>query len=179
MSVLSATAGNRILSPVLPPLLVLWAMVLFVAVPVVYGNETLPITITSNRMEGNFKSGIITFLDEVKVVRGEMVLYADRVQIHPGEEGTEIEKVVATGRVRVVDGSRSASSDRAEYMDAGEILILTGNAKLSDGQNTITGPLIRVYLREERTEVEGNGGERPRFLFYPDKLKQERQGGGK
>ncbi|MDX1764130.1 MAG: lipopolysaccharide transport periplasmic protein LptA [bacterium] len=179
MSVLLVTAENRIVARVMAPLVVLWATMLFVAVPGVYGNEPLPITITANRMEGDFKSGIITFLDAVKVVRGEMVLYADHVELHPGEQGKKIEKVTAAGHVRVVDGSRSASSDRAEYVDAGEILILTGNAKVSDGQNTITGPLIRIYLREERTEVEGTRDERPRFLFYPDKLKEEAQGGGK
>lgn len=179
MRVRSATALNRIRFRVLPFLFVLWAMVLSVEVPEVYGNEQLPIVITSNRMEGDFKSGIITFLDEVKVVRGEMVLYADRVELYPRERGKEIDKVVATGHVRVLDGSRSASSDRVEYIDASEILILTGNAKVSDGQNTITGPLIRVFLREERTEVEGDRGERPRFLFYPDESKKEGQGGGK
>ncbi len=174
---LGMTAVRR----VLPPLWVLGAILLSVAVPGARGNEQVPITITSNRMEGDFKSGIITFLNEVKVVRGEMVLYADRVELYPRERGKQIDKVVASGHVRVLDGSRSAWADRAEYIDATEILVLTGNAKVSDGQNTITGPLIRVYLREERTEVEGNTVERPRFLFYPDGpdgVKKEDQGGG-
>lgn len=133
--------------------------------------EKLPITITSDRMEGDFKAGVFSFMDSVKVIRGEMVLHADEVEVYPKDGGEDIERIVAVGHVRAMTASRSSVSDRLEYLENGGLLILTGNAKVSDGNNTITGPLIRVYLEEDRAEVEGNTSERPKFLFHPDTLK--------
>ncbi|NOY54051.1 MAG: hypothetical protein GXP58_10625 [Deltaproteobacteria bacterium] len=142
--------------------------------------KDLPIIITSERMEGNFESGIITFLDHVKVVRGEMILYADKVETYPENKGKDLKRVVATGHVKVISGTRSSVADRAEYLEEGEILVLTGNAKVYDGDNTLIGPVIRIYLNEDRTEVEGNTVERPKFLFYPGKGKKTgEEGAGK
>ncbi len=131
----------------------------------------LPVTITSDRMEGNFKEGVITFLDHVKVVRGEMVLHADRVDTYPKNGGEDVERIVARGHVRVIQGSQTSVADQVEYLKQGELLILTGHARVSDGKNTVFGPLIRVYLDENRAEVEGNTVERPKFLFYPEERK--------
>ncbi len=134
--------------------------------------KNLPITITSDRMEGDFKSGVIVFLGGVKVIRGEMVMHADKVDVQTANSGQDIERIVATGNARVISGSRSSMSDRVEYIEAQDFLILTGNARVSDGNNTISGPLIRVYLKEDRAEVEGSTAERPKFLFHPDTLKK-------
>lgn len=133
--------------------------------------ESLPVTISSDRMRGDFNAGVFTFLDSVKVVRGDMVLHADAVEVHPAEGGEDIERIVATGHVQVMTGTRSSVSDRVEYLQQGALLILTGNARVSDGNNTIVGPLIRVYLDEDRAEVEGSPSERPTFLFHPETMK--------
>jgi lipopolysaccharide export system protein LptA len=119
-------------------------------------------------MEGDLKGGVITFMDRVKVVRGDTILYADRVETYPKQGGEDVDRIVAIGNVRVVRGSRLSMADRAEYLEAGELLILSGHAKISEGNNTISGAVIRVYLDEDRTEVEGDTVERPRFLFYPE-----------
>ncbi len=128
----------------------------------------LPITITSDRMEGDLKAGVITFMDRVKVVRGDTILYADRVETYPKKGAEDVDRIVAIGNVRVVRGSRLSTADRAEYRESEALLILSGRAKVSEGNNTVSGAVIRVYLDEERTEVEGDTAERPRFLFYPE-----------
>ncbi|OIP63576.1 MAG: hypothetical protein CO150_05620 [Nitrospirae bacterium CG_4_9_14_3_um_filter_53_35] len=134
--------------------------------------KSLPMTITSDRMEGDFKSGAIVFLGGVKVIRGDMVMHADQADVQTANSGQDIERVLAAGHVRVISGSRSSMSDRAEYIEAQDLLILTGNARVSDGNNTLSGPLIRVYLKEDRAEVEGSTAERPKFLFHPDTLRK-------
>jgi lipopolysaccharide export system protein LptA len=177
----SVIKNNTVMNSILPMAVIVWLVVAAICAASVkqgLADDRQPITITSNRMEGDFKSGVIVFLEQVKVVRGDMVLHADRVEIYPKDKGQEIDKMVATGHVRVASGTRSSFSDHVEYIEESEILILTGNAKVSDGHNTITGPIIRVYLREDRTEVEGNTVERPRFLFYPDDLKEKEAGSG-
>ena len=125
----------------------------------------LPVTITADRMEGDLAAGRITFLEHVKVVRGKMVLRADRVDVFPKEGGQAVERIRAQGNVRVSAGGRTSVSDRAEYRDAEALLLLIGNARLSDGTRTLTGPLIRVYLDQDRAEVEGDTVERPTFMF--------------
>ncbi len=136
--------------------------------------KDLPITITSDRMEGDLKAGVITFIDHVKVVRGDTILYADRVETYPKKGAEDVDRIVATGNVRVVRGSRLSMADRAEYLESGELLILSGHAKITEGNNTISGAIIRVYLDEDRTEVEGDTVERPRFLFFPEEGKRSR-----
>jgi len=101
------------------------------------------------------------------------------VETYPEKGGEDLKRVVATGHVKVISGTRTSVADQAEYLEEGEILVLTGNAKVSDGSNTLIGPVIRVYLNEDRTEVEGNTVQRPKFLFYPGKVKKaEEKGAG-
>jgi lipopolysaccharide transport protein LptA len=164
-------------------LLVLLLTGVFLACPMVLNEQasaqdreegkSLPVTIVSDRMEGSLEAGVITFMEGVKVVRGDMVLHADKVDIFPGDGGESIDRIVATGHVRVISGSRASVSDRVEYLEETAVLIMTGHAKVQDGNNTITGPLIRVYLDEDRAEVEGNTVERPKFFFLPETLKKE------
>jgi len=157
-------------APLFPGAAALMALVLNLLVlspAAAQDSKGLPVTITSDRMEGDLAGGRITFLDHVKVVRGEMVLRADRVDVFPKEGGQAIERIQAQGNVRVTAGPRTSVSDRAEYWDAEALLLLVGNARLSDGKRTLTGPLIRVYLDQDRAEVEGDTVERPTFLFEP------------
>ena len=83
---------------------------------------------------------------------------AENDKVGPMEiEGTgDLEKIEAKGNVSVTQGDRIATGDEGVYFhDTGQI-ILTGNAVLSEGKNSIKGDRVIVYLNEKRGIVESN-----------------------
>ena len=60
---------------------------------------------------------------------------------------------MAIGRVSVTNELRSASCDKAVYTRATEQLVLTGNARLLRGGDSVSGDRIDIWLNDERMEV--------------------------
>jgi lipopolysaccharide export system protein LptA len=70
-------------------------------------------------------------------------------------EGQSVERIVCTGNVRMQQGDRRVTAERAEYFDAEQKLILTGNPKAWDTgeHNELTGEEIVVFLEEDKLFV--------------------------
>ncbi len=60
---------------------------------------------------------------------------------------------------------RSGSSDKATYTTGDGVLLMEGNPRLTDGENTITGETIRYYTQENRSEVIGGSKKRVEAVF--------------
>ena len=136
-----------------------------------------PVMVTSRKMTWSHTSQTMLFEGEVKVVKGDMVLTSDRVKItyrssDPGSEkeknrgvsdkNQDISLIEAEGSVRVLTGNREVRSERAEYRQKEEILVLTGSPVGWDKHYRIAGNKITIYLKEDRSEVEGG-----QVLFTP------------
>jgi lipopolysaccharide export system protein LptA len=68
-----------------------------------------PVHITSQHLEAEYEKKLITFIGDVVARQKEFVLYADRLLLFLSDEGKEIEKIVAQGNVRMVQGNRTAT----------------------------------------------------------------------
>ena len=128
-----------------------------------------PVTITANRMEVNRKLRIAVYIDNVVVKKEDLTIYARRVEFLFDEQMEEIQKVTAEGGVRIVDPEKTATSDKAVYLNDQDILILMGNARVWQGENVITGSKMTLLRKEDRSIVESEGKERITSVFYPKK----------
>ncbi|MEK8024264.1 MAG: LptA/OstA family protein [Candidatus Hydrogenedentota bacterium] len=86
----------------------------------------------------------------VHVVRLTMSIKADHVVIHLTDDEKRVQSAVATGHVDLVDGERRGRADRAEFIEASQDIILTGNPKLRNGPNEMAADSI-VYNLNART----------------------------
>jgi lipopolysaccharide export system protein LptA len=93
----------------------------------------------------------------------------------PGTEASPlgavgIEKIIrieALGNVRIVQGDRVATGDKAIYYTQEEKIVLMGNPQLWRGDNSLKGHEIIFYVQENRAVVAGDPGKRVEAVIYP------------
>ncbi|MDI7261807.1 MAG: outer membrane protein assembly factor BamD, partial [Thermodesulfobacteriota bacterium] len=74
-----------------------------------------PIDITSDRVETYSKENLIIFKGNVMARQKDMVIYSDSLEAMVFEDGKGIEKVVAGGNVKIQQGLRVASCQKAVF----------------------------------------------------------------
>ncbi len=117
------------------------------------------------------------FIGNVKATQGATVITADRLKIyHNGSEkgdrplaGQEaIQKIIATGSVRIQIGDILAETQRAVYSKETRTIVLTGaNSRVGDGKNAITGSTITLYMDEKSIKVSSGKNNRVKAVFGP------------
>ena len=111
------------------------------------------------------------FKGSVKLVQGELIVLSDVMivffkekalvpgsapQSQPnGEPAKEIHMIEARGHVRIFKGESRATSEHALYYKQEEKVILRGSPVAWQEGTKISGPKMTMYLRENRSVVEG------------------------
>jgi|JTFO01.1.fsa_nt_gb lipopolysaccharide export system protein LptA len=150
----------------------------------------VPTTITSSSMYYNPDHNEVVFEGDVHVVREDFQLWSDKLIIYFSEnnqaDGAEaagtnqnfeqdlsnVEKIVALKDVRFESQGKRGFCDRAIFFQKEEMLQMEENPRLEDGKNKISGEIIKLYIRENRSEVIG-GKKRVEAIFFsrPDQVK--------
>ena len=117
-------------------------------------NQNVPIHITSDRMEGYNKKNLIIFYGNVKAVRGDTTLWADRMDIFFDRVEKKVDKIVALGSVKVNQEDKNAVATKATYFENGMKILLEGNPKLWQKDDLLKGDQITLFLNEDRIVVE-------------------------
>ena len=127
-----------------------------------------PIDIMSDSVESFTKENLILFKGNVTARQKDMVIYADSLEAVIIEDGKGIEKVVAGGNVKIQQGLRIANCQKAIFYNLDKRVVLTGEPKLSEGDNTVSGEEIIFDMDQNRVEVKGGpGGSRGKVRIYP------------
>ena len=75
----------------------------------------------------------------------------------------------------MTQGERIATGDEAVYLrDSGKV-IMTGNAVLSEGKNSIKGDRVIVFLNENRGLVESDTKKQVKAIIFPQEKKSRSQ----
>src|SRR6185312_7182665 len=92
----------------------------------------------------------------------------------------KIKKIEALGGVIVVSKDQKATGERADFMMKENIVILTGNVVVSQGQNVMRGDKLIVELNTSKAHMEaaGTGGKpgRVQGLFVPSDKDDKKDG---
>jgi len=127
-----------------------------------------PVTVDSNKMERFGKEGLVIFTGNVVARQNNSVQYADRMEVYLDEKGDRILRTVSTGNVRIITRDcRTGTARRAEYHDLEQRVVLTGNARVWQDDNVVSGDTITIYISQDRSVVEGGKQERVKAVFYP------------
>ena len=117
-------------------------------------NNDIPIHITSDRMEGFNKKNLIIFYGNVKAIRADTTLWADRMDIFLEREEKKIDRIVAFGNVKVNQEDRNAKATKATYFENGMKIVLEGNPQVWQKEDVMKGDKITLFLNEDRVLVE-------------------------
>jgi lipopolysaccharide export system protein LptA len=133
-----------------------------------------PVTVDSDKMERFGKESLIIFTGNVVARQNNSVQYADRMEVYQDEKGDRILRTVSTGNVRIITSDcRTGTARRAEYYDLDQRVVLTGNARVWQEDNVVSGESIVIYLSQDRSIVQGGKQERVKAVFYPKDDKKD------
>jgi len=144
-----------------------------------------PVHIEADRMESDQKTEAVLFVGNVEAHQADLAIKADRMTVfyqrgaanktgskNTAAEATRaIDRLTASGKVEIVKLNWTASGDQLEYISRDRKIILTGNTKVWQDNNLVTGDRIVLYLDEGKSIVERKSsgeGERVKAFFYPD-----------
>lgn len=129
--------------------------------------EREPIVITAERMKATKLGDRVTFLGNVELKKEDMILTSDAIVVFYNNRTKGVNEIEARGNVQVRREGRVAFANRALYYSREEKIVLTGDARIIENKNQIGGDRITVFVRDDRSIVEGG-----RVLFYQDKAEE-------
>jgi lipopolysaccharide transport protein LptA len=129
-----------------------------------------PITISGDNLDINNAQKTAIYTGNVKVVQGEATMFSDKLELQVDQTGKQLEKAVATGNVRLVNGDITATGDQGTFYNTEQKLDLEKNAKVWQGNNTITAARIVAFLETQVLEGYSDpASERATMTVYPQK----------
>lgn len=134
--------------------------------------QDVPVKITSDTMTYTQKGDQVVFKGSVYVIRQDIELWSDTLTVllekkessknatqSVVDEQGSIKKIIAQGNVRIkADKGRTGTCGKATYEADKDLLTMEDNPMLMEGANKIQGEVIRLYIKENRSEVMGGKG---------------------
>ncbi len=131
-----------------------------------------PISVSADRLEANETLREVRFVGNVVARQGELAIYARELAIYYQAKGRDIDRVEALGEVRIVQGTRVATGQKASFFNRERKIVLTGSPRVYQGDDFVEGEEIVVMLDEEKSIVKGNQGTRVNAVFHPKGTKK-------
>ncbi|WP_321369919.1 lipopolysaccharide transport periplasmic protein LptA [uncultured Desulfuromusa sp.] len=132
-----------------------------------------PIVVTAQQLEVLQQQRQSVFTGEVVAKQGDMTLYAEKLIIIFQQDQDQVERMDAVGGVRVIQLDRVATAEKAVFRQAEETLVLVGSAEVTQGNNTVTGDEITVFLKENRTVIKSSEKNRVKATIVPEKSQEQ------
>jgi lipopolysaccharide export system protein LptA len=134
-----------------------------------FSSKRDPISVSADALEFDYRTHVLMYKGGVEVTQGDVKLQSNTLRVVLDEHAeNRVKEVIADGSVHVTKGARWATGGRAEFDQAKQTVVLSNDAVVHDGSNEVSGDRIVVYLRENRSVVEGGNG-RVRAVLYPPK----------
>lgn len=135
------------------------------------------IHITADKLISDNNANYAEFIGNVRATQEETVITADKLKIFFKKKpqnkksptvGTEsINKIIASGNVKINFDNRVAVTPQALYNTETEVLVLSGdNSRIISGNDSISGEKITLYRTTGRITVESSGEKRVEAVFY-------------
>lgn len=127
----------------------------------------LPIELKADELFSDSNSRTATFTGKVSAKQGDITIYADKLVIRYAQETKDVDRVEASSNVSIIQGNRRAVAQHAVYETGKGTIVLTGNPKVYQGNDTIAAKQITYFVDEQRSTATGGQGERVNVQIYP------------
>ncbi len=140
-------------------------------------SEDRKIHITADKLISDNDADYAEFIGNVRATQEDTVITADRLKIFvkknpdnkgaPGVGTESINKIIASGNVKINFDNRVAVTPQAVYNIKTGILVLSGdNSRIVSGKDSISGEKITIYRTTGRITVESGSEKRVEAVFY-------------
>ena len=122
-------------------------------------NSNAPVNYAADRIELQDRQNRVVLSGNVDIRQGDLHLQAGRTTVaYSDAGGLQIQRIDATGGVRVNRGSESARGDVAIYDFNRRIITMVGNVGLRRGSDTLNGGRLVIDLNSGVSSVDGRAG---------------------
>jgi lipopolysaccharide transport protein LptA len=146
--------------------------------PKVKNGENEKIRIIADKLFAEIDAGVIEFVGNVKATQAETVVTSDRLKIIYAPDAinaqtnvlksASIEKIIASGHVKINYNKMIAETDKAEYTIKSGVLILEGEqSKVTQEGHSITGTKFTLQRTDGKITVESSAQNRVKAVFHP------------
>lgn len=135
--------------------------------PPVFERSDAPIYIKSDQLLTDTKNSTATFSGKVTARQGDLSLYADRMVVHYATSSGSVERVECLGGVRIVQKNRIGTAAKAVYDNSQGKILLSGNPKVFQGEDMISGAEITYFIADQRSVVTGAPNNRVEAVIHP------------
>ncbi len=140
--------------------------------PAISADKSQPIDVTSDKVEARWKENLVIFKGNVVARQKDIVIYADSLEVVTIEDGKGIERVTAGGNVKIQQGLRVAHCQKAIFYNLDQKMILTGDPKVTEGDNVVLGDEIIFDIDKNRVEVKGGPSGRGKAKVLPGEIQK-------
>ena len=140
------------------------------------------IVIKADSLEIDDNNQIVIFTGNVEAREKEFVINCQKMVLYYKDQSTQsvsetgevnIDRIIATGDVKITRPNGGlATAEQALYYRNDEKLILTGKPKVKQGDDYVQGSKITLFLKENRSLVEGSKDDRVRAVYSPRNNKE-------
>jgi lipopolysaccharide export system protein LptA len=118
-------------------------------------NVREPMVITSDSLQAEKLSDVVTFVGNVTLKRAMLTLTSEKMIVSYDEGLKDVREIEADGNVVVKREGKVAYARQARYFSREEKIVLLGDARVVENGNQLDGDTITIFLREDRTVVDG------------------------
>jgi lipopolysaccharide export system protein LptA len=141
------------------------------------GGPEQPLVIKSNNLEIDNEKKIVTFNGDVDARKDDWTINCQKMILFYNEQNAksgagadkpQVDKIIAQGKVQIrQSGGAMATADEATYYQADERVVLTGKPMVKQGDDFVEGLKITVFLKQNRSIVEGTEENKVRAVIAP------------
>lgn len=160
----------------LTALLAVCVLAVCMMVPGALAADQVPTKITSDVMRVEQGGAKVVFSGNVVVTRPDMTIRSTNLTVYVPKETVDakdkgagqgrIERIVAEGDVRIEREGRTGNCAAATWFEDQGLLVMEGDPVLREGDNAIEGKVIKIWVRDGRSEVQGGNGKRVEATFF-------------
>ncbi|NNK78821.1 MAG: lipopolysaccharide transport periplasmic protein LptA [Litoreibacter sp.] len=122
-------------------------------------DTSLPVEVTADELSVDQETGQAVFTGNVVAGQGEMRLSANEIKVeYETDNGTttgEIERLLASGDVLLVNGPEAAEAQEAVYSIGSGEVVMTGDVVLTQGNSALSGDKLIVDLSTGKSRIVG------------------------
>lgn len=117
--------------------------------------ENAPTYIKAEQMTLSTSKRVVEYRKNVELIHEDMTLTCNRLEATYSTENV-IQKITARDNVFIIrDEGTQARSELAVYDKATETITLTINPEIQENGSIVNADTIRIFLKEDRSEAEG------------------------
>jgi lipopolysaccharide export system protein LptA len=130
-----------------------------------------PIQIKADSLNLDYKHNTVEFTGTVHATQSGTTLTSKALKVIYGQKFGDIKQVIALGDVKMSQGGRWATGQRAVLDEVKHTVEMTGQPVIHDGPDSVAGRRIIIYLDSEKSVVEGASA----VIFPRDNGKTDRE----